>query len=304
MSTREHLVPFGSGHLTVRDHGGDGPDVLFVHAPGFCAAAFDRVAARLAGRVHAYAIDLPGHGGSTVEMRRPSDAWDAVVEATRRLGLSSTLLVGLGLGSHTCLAASIVAPASFRGVVTFGGACVQSTDRAEDDIAFYTSHDFVESLRTRFFFGARLDGPHEVADLVGLMTTKLATDWRVIGFKGLREEVQYSVRPAPDGEGWINRPTPASLRTMIALQRGDAFYPDMSLYRRVGVPVLIVQLSEGLDQANARQERDLARRNPLVSVCRLDSGEYPHYTRVEEMAQIVLAVSGADTRPAPDSLHA
>ena len=70
MIIREHEVPYGLGTVVVRDYGGDGPDVLLVHAPGFCAAAWDNVAESLKGDVHAYAIDLPGHGRSTAPMRR------------------------------------------------------------------------------------------------------------------------------------------------------------------------------------------------------------------------------------------
>lgn len=98
MIIREHEVPYGLGTVVVRDYGGDGPDVLLVHAPGFCAAAWDNVAESLKGDVHAYAIDLPGHGRSTAPMRRAYDAWKSILAVTEHLGLTNPLLVGLKPG--------------------------------------------------------------------------------------------------------------------------------------------------------------------------------------------------------------
>lgn len=298
---REHEVSYRNGAVVVRDYGGTGPSVLLVHGPGFCAAAWDTVAASLGDDVHAYAIDLHGHGKSTSTPRTAVDSWGSVLAVVRELGLSAPLLVGLGLGSHACLAASLEAPGEIAGIVTLGGACVRTQESAEDDIAFYASSQFAEMLRTRFFFGFRGHSTKEAETLVDRMIARLGTDWRVVGFKGLREEVRYSIRPAPDGDGWVNMPLPSTITTMVSMKVGDRHFPDQSLYRRIDVPVLIVQLADGLDQEHARRERDLAVEHPPVSVRALDAGEYPHYTRHNEVAAIILDTCGVTPRPAVEA---
>lgn len=297
MNVTEHQIPYGTGTLAVRDYGGQGPAVILVHAAGFCALAWDQVAESLGGHVRAVALDLPGHGASTAPMRKASDAWQSIITTTEALDLSHPLLVGLSQGSHACLAATIAEPDMFAGVVTFGGACVRSEENAEDEISFYTSREFTDLLRQRFFFGVRGETRREANDLADHIVSRLAKDWRVIGFKGLREEILYSVRPHPEG-GWVNLPLPATILKMISFEPGDRYYPAEKLYRRVTVPVLIVQLSDGLDREHANRERDLAVENDFVTVRGLDAGDYPHYTRHHEVAAIILETCSVTARPA------
>ncbi|GAB47794.1 alpha/beta hydrolase [Mobilicoccus pelagius] len=297
MNVTEHQIAYGTGTLTVRDYGGQGPAVILVHAAGFCALAWDQVGEALGGHVRAVALDLPGHGGSTAPMRRASDAWKAIIAVTEVLELTKPLLVGISQGSHACLAATIEEPDTFAGVVTFGGACVRSEENAEDEIAFYTSPQFTELLRQRFFFGSRGRTRKEAHALADHIAVRLAKDWRVIGFKGLREEIMYSIRSHPEG-GWVNLPLPQTILAMISFEEGDRFYPAEKLFDRVRVPVVIVQLGDGLDREHANRERDLALENDLVTVRGLDAGDYPHYTRHHEVASIILETCGVTSRPA------
>jgi len=293
----EHEIPYGTGSLAVRDYGGQGPAVVLVHAPGFCAVAWDRVAEALGGQVRAVSLDLPGHGASTAPMRQAADAWESILTVTEALALTRPLLVSLGQGSHAALVATMVRPDGFAGVVTLGGACVRTEENTEDEISFYTSPEFAELLEQRFFFGVRGQTRREACQLIDHIVVRLAKDWRVIGFRGLRDELMYSIRPHPEG-GWVNLPLPETILTMISFDPGDRFYPAENLYRRVSVPVLIVQLADGLDREHARRERDLAIENDLVTVRSLDAGEYPHYTRHHEVAAIILETCGVTARPA------
>lgn len=84
--------------LAVRDHGGEGPDVVFVHGVTRTLEDWAPVLAQLPG-VRAVVMDLRFHGRSGV----PEDAsWndfvrdiDAVVD---RLGLSNPFVVGHSFG--------------------------------------------------------------------------------------------------------------------------------------------------------------------------------------------------------------
>jgi pimeloyl-ACP methyl ester carboxylesterase len=88
--------------IAALDWGGDGPDLLFLHANGFCAGAFDPLARRLGDDFRPVAVDLRGHGGSDAPRDRADYALDrlaadvlAVVDA---LGLRAPTIVGESLG--------------------------------------------------------------------------------------------------------------------------------------------------------------------------------------------------------------
>ncbi|MDO5627639.1 MAG: alpha/beta hydrolase [Mobilicoccus sp.] len=305
MIRHEHDVPYGDGAVRVREYEGSGPAVFLVHGAGFCALCWDQLVPLFEGRLHPFAIDLPGHGASRARMRRPSDAWQSIIAATKHLELASPLLVGLNAGGQACLFAAAEHRDAYAGVVTLGGACVRSRTSAEDDVAFYTSESFKEVLRQRFFFGSTGTDQRDIEHLVDKMSARLPSDWRVQGCTGLLEEVRYSIRPRRDGEdGWVHLPLPDTITTMLTAAPTDRLYPDESIYRRIDVPVRIVQLTEGLDQGYAEREREMAARNPRVSIRTLDTGDYPHYTRPEETAAILLETCGVapqwDVQPVHD----
>ena len=65
------------------DWGGDGPDVLFLHANGFCAGSYEPVVAALRGTLRCFALDLWGHGRTAGGPERHGDlgsgGWAGVV---------------------------------------------------------------------------------------------------------------------------------------------------------------------------------------------------------------------------------
>ena len=82
--------------LALYDFGGTGPDLLLVHATGFCAGVLLPLAPALRDRFHCLALDLRGHGRSG----RPADgdfAWSGfatdVLTAVDALGLSGPVAV-------------------------------------------------------------------------------------------------------------------------------------------------------------------------------------------------------------------
>ena len=104
--------------IAVYDFGGEGPDLLLVHATGFCAGVFRPLARELRDRFHCHGIDLRGHGHSS----RPADGkfpWsrfaDDVLEVISQLGLRQPF----GFG-HSCGATSVLM-AEERRSGTFGG---------------------------------------------------------------------------------------------------------------------------------------------------------------------------------------
>lgn len=120
----DHPIPVTSADgtdLAAYDLGGDGPDVLLVHATGFCAGVWGPLAARLDG-VHATALDVRGHGRSAVPaagMDWHGTAADvlAVVDA---LGLRAPLVgAGHSMGGASLLLAEQARPGTFAALWLF-----------------------------------------------------------------------------------------------------------------------------------------------------------------------------------------
>ncbi len=110
----------GDVQLAVYDLGGDGPDVLMVHATGFCAGVWTAAAHHLSG-VRLAALDVRGHGRSSV----PSTGmhWngtaDDVLTAVDELGLERPFGVGHSMGGASLLLAEQARPGTFAGMWLF-----------------------------------------------------------------------------------------------------------------------------------------------------------------------------------------
>lgn len=102
--------------------GGRGPDLLLVHATGFCAAVFGPLAASLAASYRCLAIDLRFHGASG---RGGGDqfSWtgfaDDVLSAVDALGLQRPLGFGHSSGAAALLLAEEARPGTFAGLYCF-----------------------------------------------------------------------------------------------------------------------------------------------------------------------------------------
>ena len=108
--------------LAVYDFGGTGPDLLLVHATGFCAGVLLPLATALSGRFRCHALDLRGHGRSG----RPADGgfpWSDfatdVLTVIDALGLDHPLGFGHSCGGASLLLAEQARPATFAALHLF-----------------------------------------------------------------------------------------------------------------------------------------------------------------------------------------
>jgi len=108
--------------VEIYDFGGRGPDLVLVHATGFCAEVFTPLAARLGERFHCWALDLRAHGRSD----RPSDgnlAWTGfasdVLAVVDHLGLDGPFGFGHSCGGAAVLLAEEQRPGTFRSLYCF-----------------------------------------------------------------------------------------------------------------------------------------------------------------------------------------
>ena len=108
--------------LAVYDFGGTGPDLLLVHATGFCAGVLLPLARALSDRFRCHALDLRGHGHSG----RPADgdfAWTGfgvdVLTVVDHLGLDLPAGFGHSCGGAALLLAEQARHGTFRSLYLF-----------------------------------------------------------------------------------------------------------------------------------------------------------------------------------------
>ncbi|HEY5096854.1 MAG TPA: alpha/beta hydrolase [Acidimicrobiales bacterium] len=125
-------TPDGLG-IAVYDFGGQGPDLVLVHATGFCAAPFWPLARRLGRRFRCWSLDLRGHGRSD----RPSDgdfAWSGfatdVLAVVDQLGLDRPFGFGHSCGGAAVLLAEERRPGAFRSLYCFEPVVMSGPARA------------------------------------------------------------------------------------------------------------------------------------------------------------------------------
>jgi pimeloyl-ACP methyl ester carboxylesterase len=126
------VTPDGVG-IAAYDFGGHGPDLLLVHATGFCAGPFVPLARHLAGRYRCWGLDLRGHGHSD----RPADgdfAWSGfamdVLTVIDALGLDHPIGFGHSCGGATVLMAEQARPGLFRSLYCFEPVVMPDAARA------------------------------------------------------------------------------------------------------------------------------------------------------------------------------
>jgi pimeloyl-ACP methyl ester carboxylesterase len=106
--------------LATYDLGGDGDDLLLVHATGFCAGVWTPIAALLTPHRRA-ALDVRGHGRSGVPdagMDWNGTAQD-VLATVDALGLERPFGVGHSMGGASLVLAEQARPGTFRGLWLF-----------------------------------------------------------------------------------------------------------------------------------------------------------------------------------------
>jgi pimeloyl-ACP methyl ester carboxylesterase len=136
------------------DLGGTGPDLLAVHATGFCAGVWTPVLDRLEG-FRRCALDVRGHGRSTT----PSTGMDwhgtasDVLATIDALGLDRPFGVGHSMGGASLLLAEQRRPGTFRGLWLFEPIVFPTSAIPEEG-----DNPLAEGARRR---RRRFDGPDE-----------------------------------------------------------------------------------------------------------------------------------------------
>lgn len=101
----DSVLPTTHADVSVRDTGGEGISVLFLHGNSSCKEVFQDQLDGLKSWCRCIALDLPGHGASS-DARQPETTYtmagyaDCAIEVLDQLGIDQCVLVGWSLGGH------------------------------------------------------------------------------------------------------------------------------------------------------------------------------------------------------------
>jgi len=108
--------------ITVHDLGGHGEPMLLCHATGFCARAYEPLAAELMPHFRVWALDFRGHGDSTVPANGRFD-WGAMADdllaVVEHLGAAPATVFGHSMGGGVSLLAEARQPGTLRAAYLF-----------------------------------------------------------------------------------------------------------------------------------------------------------------------------------------
>ncbi|NYE01426.1 pimeloyl-ACP methyl ester carboxylesterase [Kineosphaera limosa] len=287
-------VDFGDGQLAVIDYGAsaapDAVPVLLAHSLGNCADTWQFVGPAFSDRIHAYALDLAGHGSSTATVRTFDDAWQQFIEVSRGLGLDRPVLVGHDQSTFQTSLAAMEAPQEFRAVVSIGGAVHIDYEKARQDIDFALLPTFADMLRERFLLGATGSGRQEADNLIEQLVGLSTQDWLLAGMReGLHTEVANSVEYFDDGT-WLHKPAPEMVQRSVDVPDRRPITPGPWFYDRLTVPQWIVQLREGYEVLTPDGAEFVAE-HPMLRHAYLDTTAWPQYDKPAELAAVIEAIA-------------
>ena len=288
MVVTEHVLDVGGSSICVLDYGGSGVDVLLVHSPGYCAPAWDEVARALGGRVHAYAVDLPGHGHSTGDLVDAARTRSLLAQIVEALELDRPVLVGVDFAGYYVLAVAAERPALARSVVTLGAFALRDREASQAVLDFATSEGMADDMRTRFLFGLTGTGAQSRAALVDDLVGRGPGDWLISDIVGgLRHEVEWSLRDLPDGS-WVHLPRPSTVQAGYRVAGDDPYFPDLGLFERITMPIWQVISVGGQDDDMFDAGRCVGEQYPHVTFVKIEGGFAPHYKAPDDVAGLIV----------------
>jgi pimeloyl-ACP methyl ester carboxylesterase len=216
-------VDLPSANIAYRDEGSERlPPLVLVHGNSASHRSFaPQFESRLRERFRLIALDLPGHGESTLKPAAklsyslPTYA-TVVQELIERLGLKCVVLVGHSLGGHVSVEAADGNPA-VAGLCIFGAPLISHPPRMSDA--------FLPNPEAGKFFGGTISRPEieaVVAQLVG------------------ERDIQSPQVFIEDFE----RTDPAARTQLLESVNALEYRDEISIARRLNVPVAVIHGSK------------------------------------------------------------
>ena len=220
MAVQSELISTNAGPFAIRDFGGRGPDLLFVHGTGHNLEVWSPLAQELGGSFRMVAFDMRGHGQTPAQSTGPEQYWRDIEVLTAALGLRQPLLVGHSTGGYA-VSAHAASGGTCGGIVVLDGFTLDGRKTPEELKGWYLPR---EQLWGLFRYG-----------------------W-VAGAEEVERHIDDVCRQAPDD--WLNAGIDLAEGFAFAREQGGAALRVMSYGQRaalLGKIVEVVPLTE-LDQ--------------------------------------------------------
>jgi len=229
MSPRHLYVSANGIQQSVYEWAGTGTPLLFVHATGFHARMWDAVIELLPG-VHAYAVDMRGHGLS--DKPAPPYDWKTVgadiAALSAALGLTGALGVGHSMGGHVLTYAQAHHPALFGAQLLVDPVILPE--------AYYIGALEGDHFTTRR--RADWSSPDEMFDKF-----KTRTPFAKWPARALRDYVTYGLLPKPEG-GYTLACPPAVEGALYMHSSAANIYPEIA---QIDIPVTVMRAKTTLE---------------------------------------------------------
>jgi pimeloyl-ACP methyl ester carboxylesterase len=154
------LIPGPGGELALHDLGGDGPILLMAHATGMHGWVFRPLAEQLAEDFHCWALDLRGHGDSTMA-DTPEVDWTGfghdVLAVTDYLDADPIVGFGHSLGGAALVMAADQRRGAFHSLLLYEPAIVEPIESAPRSIHDTQALMVAAAERRRSTFNSRAD---------------------------------------------------------------------------------------------------------------------------------------------------
>ena len=247
---------------------GDGPPLVLLHTIRTQLDYFEKLVPLLNGRYRVYALDLPGHGRSSLQAEEFTEPMlrRAVGEFITKLDLSGVTLVGESIGGVLALTVSVDQPDRVKRVVSlnpydygesFGGGIRRSSNGwMVGMFQVFGRHTF----EPRFVTAAVLRGGfHDAAHLPEELLDEFSRTGSLDGYRS----AEYSVF-----KNWT---------TWLEARR---------LYSKVKVPVTLIY---GSDDWSRPQERD-RNRDAIPGSEMFTINQAGHFTSLEKPAELATRI--------------
>lgn len=257
----------------------DGPTVFFAHATGFHARCWDGVIKRLPG-IHAFAIDMRGHGRS--DKPEPPYPWRDfgadVAAVARELQFDHVLAVGHSKGGHAITQAAATEPDAFRSLLLVDP--VIGPRATMRDRPWGEGDHFAARRRNEWA------SPQEMFDRFAGREPFSRWDPDV-----LRDYCEYGLLPNPEGEGYVLACPPRIEAAVYAGAHADAAIYDAIESLEIPVRVLRARSrteSSGMDMSGSPTAPDLASHFKHAEDIYLP--QYSHFIPMEDPAFVAAQV--------------
>lgn len=290
-SSRHVAVP--GGELAVVDHGGAGPDVLFVHSVCHSSPVWDAVVAELSGQARLVAIDLRGHGRSTAPVHDVDEVPADLQRVIEGLGLRTPVLVGHDVGAGFAAAVAAARPDLVGGLVVIDSPVVEDQETVRTLVETVGADTIVDLLTQRFALGQRGPDAASREAFIEERTRLNVTDLLSATPDGptLLPLLERATVSAPDGS-WVFLPTPQTVRALTRDPRSADFQPGRELLADLQMPVAVIVASGGRNGTGGQGLLDLVAAKPNVRLVALETGPHALYTDPHAIADAIREVLG------------